>query len=223
MRRRRRVDPVAERDRLDNEHLRLLLAFLLRPESCCVDVGAHEGAVLADMVRYAPAGRHLAFEPVPAYHGRLAAAFPDVDVRCVALADVAGEATFNYVENLPGMSGLHRRWYPADPDITELVVRTARLDDELPDGFVPAVIKIDVEGAEHLVLQGARATILRHRPTVVVEYGRGSEPFTGFGPDAMYELLTGELGYRVFDLDGGGPYTLDGFTATPHWQFVCHD
>ena len=214
--------PTARRERLDNEHLRLLMTFLLRADSNCVDVGAHQGAMLADIVRLAPQGRHLAYEPIPTYYQRLSTMFPNVEVRQAALADKDGEATFNYVTNMPGMSGLHQREYPQRPQVERLTVRTERLDDHLPPGYAPDLIKIDVEGAEHLVLAGARQTIRAHHPTLVVEYGRGTQPYTGFGPEEMYHLLTDDLGYRIFDLDGNGPYTLTEFTTTTHWQFVAH-
>jgi len=47
--------------------------------------------------------------------------------------------------------------------------------DELALRFAPPnVIKIDVEGAENLVFQGARQTMERFRPTVLVECSGGS-------------------------------------------------
>ena len=52
--------------------------------------------------------------------------------------------------------------------------RTARLDDVIPDDFVCSFIKIDVEGAEYLVLSGARATLKRYHPTIWFEYGADS-------------------------------------------------
>jgi len=53
-------------------------------------------------------------------------------------------------------------------------VPTARLDDVIPDDFVCSFIKIDVEGAEYLVLSGARATLKRYHPTIWFEYGADS-------------------------------------------------
>jgi hypothetical protein len=52
-----------------------------------------------------------------------------------------------------------------------VTVKTARIDDlGLADiGF----IKIDVEGFEDTVLRGARATIARDRPTLLVEIEEG--------------------------------------------------
>jgi precorrin-6B methylase 2 len=34
----------------------------LRADSNCVDVGCHEGSILSEMLRFAPAGTHYAFE-----------------------------------------------------------------------------------------------------------------------------------------------------------------
>jgi FkbM family methyltransferase len=61
-------------------------------------------------------------------------------------------------------------WY-SDEGYARTPVRIARLDtlvdeDGLPP---PSILKIDVEGAEHVVLAGARRTLRRHRPVVLVE------------------------------------------------------
>lgn len=214
--------PASRRDRLDNEHLRLLLSFGLPRDANCIDVGAHEGALLGEILRMAPAGRHIAYEPLPHLHAALAARFPGVDVRCAALSDRDEETTFQWVHNMPGMSGLRGRHYPAAPDIEVIGVRTERLDDHLPPGYAPSFVKIDVEGAEMLVLRGMLRTLQAHHPLLVFEYGRGTEfgPY-GTGPDEIHDFLTG-LGYRIFDLDGDGPYTAEQFrTVTDHWNYVA--
>ena len=69
----------------DNELLAGLLEELLEHDSVCFDVGAHEGAVLGEMVRVAPNGRHIAWEPLPALARRLRERFPSVEVRDAAL------------------------------------------------------------------------------------------------------------------------------------------
>ncbi|HEY4500528.1 MAG TPA: FkbM family methyltransferase, partial [Candidatus Paceibacterota bacterium] len=50
-------------------------------------------------------------------------------------------------------------------------VRTFTLDSikELGVDRAPDIIKIDVEGAEALVLKGARKTITKHRPLILLE------------------------------------------------------
>ncbi|MEA2341672.1 MAG: hypothetical protein QOG11_1749 [Solirubrobacteraceae bacterium] len=214
----RRVKRVFEpghirHDRRDNEHLRAILASVLSPDSCCIDVGAHRGAVLADLVRVAPHGRHIAYEPLPELAAELAARFPGVDVRNAALSDQAGERAFVRVVDDPGWSGFLERPTPSALAVEHVTVRTERLDDALPAGFVPALVKIDVEGAEREVLDGALEALATHRPIVVFEHGAGSADHYGTRPEDIVARLCGTVGLRIFDLDGGGPYSEDRFAA----------
>jgi FkbM family methyltransferase len=219
---RRAPSPVELRARRDDEHMRLLLAFLLAPDSNCVDVGAGLGDVLSDIVRIAPMGRHIAYEPLPQSHAVVQQRFPGVDVRRAALSDVDGETTFTHVLDLPAYSGFRRRPYPSEVRTETIAVRTERLDDHLPDGYVPALIKIDVEGAQQLVIEGAMRTIATHRPVVIFEHGMDSAAGYGTTSDGMHHLLCDEAGLRIFDLDGNGPLDRDAFRAARVWNFVAH-
>jgi FkbM family methyltransferase len=214
------------RNRRDNEHLRLLAAFSLGPDANCIDVGSHEGSFLEEARRVAPSGRHIAFEPLPEYAARLREAFPTVEVREAAAAETAGRSRFVRVAGAEGMSGLRERTYGRPVRLEEIEVATERLDDVLPADYVPALIKIDVEGAELGVLRGARETLERHHPIIAFEHGVGGADHYGTTPGDVYRLLVDELGYRIFDIDGAGPYTPDGFDATftsPRvWNFVAH-
>jgi FkbM family methyltransferase len=221
----RRFDPAhVRRDRADHARLQRVLDEVLRPDSSALDVGCHEGAVLAEIVRLAPAGRHVAWEPLPELCARAAARFPDVDVRCAALSDRAGERDFVHVTTLPGWSGFRARAYPGSQSIETIRVRTERLDDALPSGFAPAFLKIDVEGAELEVLRGGLETIARHRPVVVFEHGAGSADHYGTAPAEVWELLDG-AGLRVSGLDGAGPFSLaefeDEFARAERVNFVA--
>jgi FkbM family methyltransferase len=222
----RRRSRIWDRTMKDHEHLRMLLAFALPADANCVDVGAANGRVLATIVRVAPRGRHIAYEPVAEFHEELTARFPQVDIRRVALSDAGGETTFTYVRDRPTVSGFRARDYrDGGRDLQTIRVRTARLDDDLPDGYVPHLIKIDVEGAEELVFRGALGTIKRHRPIVVFQHGRGSADYYGTTPSAIFRLLTDDAALRIFDMDGGGPYTSDEFKraydTNSHFHFTA--
>jgi FkbM family methyltransferase len=220
------ISPTARREALDGERLRFLLAVVLAPDSNCIDVGSHVGGVLQEMVRLAPAGRHIAYEPLPELCSRLRARFPEVDVREAALSNRSGESTFVHVRNQPGLSGLRRRSYPREPEFEELTVRLESLDASLPDGYEPSLIKIDVEGAEREVIEGAIETIVRCKPVVVFEHGKGAAPHYGTGPRDVYGLLAEHAGMRIFDLDGNGPFELTDFQRAfergERWNFVAH-
>jgi FkbM family methyltransferase len=209
------------RNRRDDAHLRAAMAALLRPDSNCVDVGANTGSVLADAVRLAPLGRHVAFEPLPELAERLQARFPGVRVQCAALSDRAGEATFHRRLDADSRSGLLPLGGPAEP----LTVRLETLDEVLGDDYVPEFIKIDVEGAELAVLEGALATLIRHRPVVAFEHGRAALAY-GTTHGMVHDVLCGRAGLRIFDLDGEGPFERTAFerVADPpgrRWNFLA--
>jgi FkbM family methyltransferase len=204
-------------DRRDHEALATILATALAPDASCVDVGAHRGDVLDAIVRIAPHGRHVGFEPLPDLAAELQRRHPRVDVRAVALSDRNGDATFTHVLDRPGWSGFRPRPTPdgAAARTQAITVPTARLDDALAPGHRPALVKIDVEGAELQVLEGARATLAADRPLVVFEHGLGSADHYGTRPEQVHDLFS-ELGYRVFDLQGDGPYDRAAFMETFH-------
>jgi FkbM family methyltransferase len=216
------------RDGLDTTNMRRLVSFLLGPDDNAVDVGSNHGSLLAEMVRVAPAGRHVAFEPIPELAAELRARFPNVDVREAAASNHVGEATFSHVRAADGWSGLKFRPLPTgdDGDVVEITVRLEPLDESLDPDIRPALVKIDVEGAEQQVIEGALGTLRRHRPTLIFEHGLGSANVFGTEPDDVFRLLVDEAGYRIFDLDGNGPYDLDEFKrvyyASERVNYVAH-
>ncbi len=205
--------------------MRVVLATVLHAESNCIDVGANQGAVLARMVELAPRGRHVAFEPIPELCQALRERFPGVDVRGSALSDQAGSSTFSHVLGAPAFSGLRlREDLPSDAgQVRHLSVEVDRLDDVLAPGYAPAVLKIDVEGAELGVLRGAVGTLERHRPLILFEHGVGGADIYGSQSGDLFDLLAG-VSLRIFDLDGEGPYSRDRFEAVftkPVWNFLA--
>jgi FkbM family methyltransferase len=211
------------RNRRDDEHLALLLAFALPADASCIDVGANVGDVLADIVRVAPAGRHIAYEPLPALAADLRRRFPDVDVRNAALSDHRGEMEFFHVTDAPSQSGF-RTEPGAGAGAEALRVAVEPLDEALPDGFVPSLIKIDVEGAEGQVLEGAGETLARHKPIVALEHGDAAALY-GTTHDDVHALLCDRAGLRIFDMDGGGPYTRAAFDQAcrsgARWNWIA--
>jgi FkbM family methyltransferase len=217
--------PEWRRERRDEHAVQVVLAAVLRTQSNAIDVGANVGAVLESIVRIAPGGRHIAFEPIPELHERLAVGFPGVDVRRAALSDAAETTEFAHVRDAPSYSGLRQR---ADlphgaGEVERISVHTELLDEVLAEEYVPTLIKIDVEGAELQVMRGAIRTLERHRPFVLFEHGIGGADVYGTHPTQVFELLDG-ANLRIFDLEGSGPYSRERFEATftkPLWNFLA--
>jgi FkbM family methyltransferase len=226
MREARSAFDASSRRMLRDEHaMRVALATALRQDGNAIDVGANNGDTLEMILAVAPDGRHIAYEPIPGLAEQLATRYQHVDVRNAACSDEAGSAEFIHVVNAPAMSGLRQRAdLPAHAGQVERIpVRLDKLDDALPEGYIPSLIKIDVEGAELLVMRGAAETLARDRPFVIFEHGIGGADLYGSQPGELFDLLTG-CGLRVFDLEGDGPYTRDGFEAVfpePIWNFLA--
>jgi hypothetical protein len=88
------------------------------------------------------------------------------------------------------------------PEVVEVPMRS--IDDLCGEmEFQPDLIKIDVEGYELGVIQGARATLERHRPLIFLEIHPDHLRRLGHSPRQVVELLAG-LGYRFHGL-GGAP------------------
>ncbi|MBK8442281.1 MAG: FkbM family methyltransferase [Sphingobacteriales bacterium] len=194
-----------------------LIRLWCRAGSSCIDIGCHKGEVLDIMLRYAPQGLHYAFEPIPDMYKALRQKYQSrpCHIFDVALSDKNGETTFNYVVSNPAYSGLLKRRYdrPHEEDTT-ITVRTARLDDILPATTDIRLMKIDVEGAELLVLKGAEQTIRRCQPLIVFEHGLGASDYYGSTPKAVYELLS-SCGLHINTmknyLNGKAPLSLAAF------------
>jgi|SRR5579883_1164630 FkbM family methyltransferase len=219
------IVPRYRQARVENEHMRKLLRSVLKSDSHCIDIGAYRGRILGELVRLAPRGRHIAYEPLPHLHKLVHERFPMVDVRQAAVSDEVGETIFHYVKSTPAESGLRERSYSVERQIEKLVVRTETLDSCLPEGYVPTFIKIDVEGAELQVFRGGIEMITRHKPVIIFEHGKGGATYYNTQPGDVYSLLAEEIGLSIFDLEGNGPYSKaqfeDAFAEDRRWDYVA--
>jgi FkbM family methyltransferase len=206
-----------------------ILARVLRPDSACIDVGAADGDILAEMLRLAPAGRHHAVEPLPGPAATLRRAFPMVTVHQLALSDTTGTSSFQHVVSNPGYSGLRRRRYPfADEKVTPITVDVRRLDDLLDPEVRIDCIKIDVEGGELPVMRGAERTLRHWQPHVIFEHGTGASEFYGATPEQVFDLLA-DCGLRVSllpdflaDLPSLERAAFVAQFGGEHWYFIAH-
>ena len=219
------VNAAARRTQLEEVGMCAVLACALHGEGTYVDVGANRGQVLREAVRVAPRAAHIAFEPIPRLAAELARAFPQVDCRCKAVGARAEEAQFCYFRRLDGWSGLRRH-----PQIDDrrgepeyITVQVSTLDKEVGD-LSPSVLKIDVEGAELAVLEGARSVLSRARPVVIFEHVRDTAELHGVAPGDPWDLLT-DLDYGIFSVAGAGPFTRTAFAESAtvvNWLAVPH-
>ena len=198
---RRTINSTYRQDWRDSEALKRLLPYVLRSGTIGIDVGAHRGDFLRQLVAWLPDGRHIAYEPVPELAASLRINFPSADVRQAAAGDRRGLARFSIVPSQPGLSGFLPRGLEAQA--VEVAVET--LDTAVASGTKVSFIKIDAEGAELLVLKGALALLERDKPHIAFEHGRGGADHYQVSPETVHDLLSRHLGMRLFDLHSDGP------------------
>jgi FkbM family methyltransferase len=207
------VNATARESQREEVGIAAVLAASLRGDGTYVDVGTNRGQVLAHAVRVAPHARHLAFEPIPSLAAAVMRAFPLVECRNKALGAKAESAEFCHFRQLDGWSGLRRQPEISDErgDPEYITVEVSTLDAEL-EGVRPAVVKIDVEGAELGVLEGGRTLLTAARPLVIFEHVASAAALYGAGSGSLWDLL-GELAYEVFSVTGDGPFTRQEFAS----------
>jgi FkbM family methyltransferase len=182
-----------------------IMKKVLKVDSNCIDVGCHKGEVMDEILKISPKGKHIGFEPIPEYFEFLQRKYRTnsrVSIFKKALSNSNGETEFNWVKNAPAYSGIKERSYAIkNPQIEKIRVELVKLDDYITEFPSVGLIKIDVEGAELMVLQGARNFIQRHKPVVIFEFGLGAADHYGVKPDDIYEYFSG-LNYQLFTLKG---------------------
>ena len=184
---------------------------VLKPGDTAIDAGAHIGFFTVQMASIVgPEGRVYAFEPFDAnaellersiYENRFA---DRIVFRRAAVGAATGTATLTFpVETLnTGGAYLLRDGTPALAGNQTKNVPVVALDD-LPIRRPVRMIKMDVEGAEPLVMKGAAALLQTDRPVVLSElHPTQLERASGTGADAFLSAMR-TIGYRAHLLEGG--------------------
>ena len=167
-----------------------------------VDVGANVGlySLLAARV-VGPGGKVIAIEPAPAAAQALKATVHAnglshiVSVKELAAGAEKGLGTLTIAQN----SG-HSTLLPSDAANGTVVASIAALDDLL-DGEVPDMVKIDVEGWEPNVIEGMKA-ILRANPNLIVimDFEPAHIRSTGLSAAAWVDRMLA-AGLQIFEID----------------------
>jgi FkbM family methyltransferase len=204
-----RVGPITP-----NDFEEQIYAALLRQGDVCFDVGANGGAVALLLARLAgPSGCVYSFEPVPQSYRQLCHAAQRDDYRKApiitlpfGLSDMPGRYPISIPNGEGALASLGR---PAAWDGLNLTqVETClcdftTLDTLRADYPKPDFIKIDVEGAELLVLKGSETMFIDVRPLLLIEVFAPWERAFNYTPWDVFAFLL-QFGYQfLFACPGG--------------------
>lgn len=177
---------------------------LVQPGWCVVDVGANIGYFTLCFSKYAgESGKVIAFEPLPEVFELLKKSVGENNLRNVALANLAlsdsdGQITLSISDTNMGDSSIVSK-----RGAREITVEKTTLDGYLGKiGFAGKIdlIKMDIQGAEPLALEGMAGTLRKFHPQIMSEFDPG---MLGRERALAYLKKLQSLGYGLCLLDGG--------------------
>lgn len=181
-----------------------LIKRMLKPGDHFVDAGANIGyftLLAAKAVK--EHGRVDAFEPQPDNRERLMRHLrrnhltDRVVVHPEALSDQPGTVRIFRPADASRNHGQSSMFLPASVPSVAVDVPSVRMDQVLA-GTRPKLIKLDVEGAEPLVIEGMRRLIESSAPAIILEYNPPTSREAGFAPDeAINRLLQIRPDYQI--------------------------
>ncbi len=196
--------------------LRLAAELERRAVRLVLDVGANDGGFAKDLLDAGYKGRIISFEPLPDAWAKLKSRTRRRPNQWevgppVAISDQHGWATFHEAANsvsssLLAMASLHEMASPGSSTVRTIEVETRTIDELLEPLQVPAhlpvMLKIDVQGAERMVLAGARQALDRQIQGVKLELSL-AELYEGQPLWLEHHQFLQSKGFRLWDIEPG--------------------
>lgn len=179
---------------------------VLKKGDVAADIGVHFGyytLLFAHLV--GPSGKVFSFEPGPGNvinikKGVRAGAFTNVTLTNALVSDIEGTHEFFMSGGGSGRDSIYAEAAQFAPKVD---VRSVMLDAFFKEATKVDFIKIDVEGAEQLVLKGAMSILRRLKPKLVIEISPKNFKAAGYGIEALTVPLR-EIGYSISSINADG-------------------
>jgi len=151
------ITPAVMRGDFEREVVEIFLKYI-EPDMICCDIGACFGIHTLLLARLAYDGLVYAFEPEPYNFSLLKQnveinGLSNVIIENIAITDKHGRAILYLTDDNAGGHSLFKHGSPLKVEVDTVSI------DEYLRGKAIDFMKIDVEGAEYLVLKGARRTL----------------------------------------------------------------
>lgn len=182
-----------------------LLRNLLKPGMVFVDVGANKGEFTVFAAKYTAGGMVFAFEPVDALCEELAAnvkanGFQHVQIIRKGLGKTRKQSIVYKAKETKETElnmGLFTLYPRTGVDHPGSMIEILSLDDFVTEQQIKRidVIKIDIEGGELDMLEGASETIGRWKPVIFIEINSLTSHAAGYDPGHILRFLE-TRGYR---------------------------
>lgn len=177
---------------------------ILHPDSIVFDIGAYIGVYTFVAREILETGMIHAFEPNPESAKRIEEAIERNDVSRIqlnnlALGDYIGKVQFS-VNLTPVQSSIHH--HPSQGGPVEIPITT--LDQYCSEREIGRIdlLKIDVEGAELMVLRGAEKMIEMVSPLIIAELHKRESRRFGYTVAETIQFLS-DAGYSLYRVNYG--------------------
>lgn len=176
---------------LSDRRERDLFRQLAKRDMTIVDVGANIGIYTRFLAKLTGERGHVyAFEPSPDNFTRLCdnvSEFNNLTTVQTAIGDLTGEAALYISEDL----NVDHRAYDSGDGRRKIVVPVIRLDDYFTPGQRIDLMKIDVQGYEYNVLNGARRILKENSEiAIIMEFWPYGLRKAGIDPGKLLDLIS---------------------------------
>jgi FkbM family methyltransferase len=159
------------------------------------------------MVRIVGTGGNIyAFELIPSMYKDLKVQAEATSMQNIlhvypyALSNSNDSTDFCLAVDTPAYSGILERVYDTQTQVEHINVESRKLDDVISDENI-SYTKIDTEGAEWNVIQGASDLIKRCRPYISFEFGESYYRNYKVDPIEVFDFFK-MINYELFDING---------------------
>ena len=171
-----------------------IFAAQVKPGSVVWDIGANVGFYTVIASRLVGTGQVIAFEPLPSSCAAIEQnlklnGMTNVEIVGIAVSDEIGTATLNvYGGSTTARLGTRESSKVGRTPLYQIEVPVSTIDAQLEAFPAPALVKMDIEGAEAPALRGATALLTQVKPTLICEL---------HGTNAPVMDVLDSCGYRV--------------------------
>jgi FkbM family methyltransferase len=175
---------------------------LLNDGDIFFDIGANIGLYSLLVAKQKPDCKILSFEPMPVTFANLKSNIAlnnldNIQAFPIALWKENEQLKFHFTKSSTPSSSVAKLY----DDAEEIIVDGVKLDDFFARNYFDKIdlMKIDVEGAELMALQGAKEMLKRFSPIVFAELFRGWSEKLGYNHNQTLSYMK-QLGYCCFEL-----------------------
>jgi FkbM family methyltransferase len=178
---------------------------IINPDMNVIDVGANIGFYTLFFASIVKNGNIFAFEPIESFYKRLTEVININNIQNVICEKLIVSDSCSEIDIFLG--DCSARIHPEDNirwDFSKKEkVKSTTLDNYIDSKNIDKIdfIKIDVDGHEIEVLNGAKNSLNKFSPIMMVEFSKEAQHYSGHSLEELTDTLS-NLGYKFFNLSG---------------------